>query len=129
MGGLKCFNCWWVCGGVLKQKGPAEIASFCVSDFIQGWGMQAKSNIYIFLFLMLFKGTRRWVEFKISLRNPRDGKIPLSSASSEKIANVLWKWTVSVLRSWEHGIWNHRLMQTYLQWSANLVSGDLTSID
>ena len=59
MGGLKCFNCWWVSGGVLKQKGPAEIASFCVSDFIQGWGMQAKSNIYIFLFLMLFKGMRR----------------------------------------------------------------------
>ena len=47
--------------------------------------MQAKSNIYIFLFLMLFKGMRRWVEFKISLRNPRDGKIPLSSASSKNM--------------------------------------------
>ena len=40
----------------------------------------------------------RRCEFKIFLRDPRDGKILLrSSASCSKIENVLWKCEVKVL--------------------------------
>ena len=46
----------------------------------------------IFLFLMLIKEMRRRCEFKIFLRDLRDGKILFrSSASCYKIENVLWE--------------------------------------
>ena len=60
-------------------------------DFIQGWRTRCESNISSSLFLMLIKGMRRWCEFKIFLRNPRDGKILLrSSTSCYKVENVHW---------------------------------------
>ena len=46
---------------------------------------------------MLIKGMRWRCEFKIFLRDSRDGKIILGySASCYKIENVLWKWEVEV---------------------------------
>ena len=62
------------------------------SCLMAGWNRIFCVLGFIFLFLMLIKGMRRRCEFRIFLRDPRDGKILLtSSVSCWKIENVLWE--------------------------------------
>ena len=71
--------------------GLAEIASFVFLVYSR-MGDPALVQDLIFLFLMLIKEMRRRCEFKIFLRDLRDGKILFrSSASCYKIENVLWE--------------------------------------
>ena len=51
------------------------------------------------LFLVLIEGRRRWGEFKISFRDPRDGKILLRSSTDWAVKEwrVFWEWGMGVL--------------------------------
>ena len=71
---------------------PAEIASVVFLVLFKD-GVTEWVEDFIFLFPMLIKGMRRRGEFNIFLRDPRNGKILLSSSSSSnKLENVLWSW-------------------------------------
>ena len=65
--------------------GPAEITSFmCLILFKDGGHKVGDTGLvqdFIFLFLMLIKGMRRRNESKISLRDPRDGRIHFRSST------------------------------------------------
>ena len=61
--------------------GPTEVASFVCLVLFKDGGHRVSQD-FICLFLMLIKEMRTRGEFKISLRDPRDGKILLKSSTS-----------------------------------------------
>ena len=75
---MVCEKCW--CGAESLIWG--RLKSYLVDSWFNSRMGDTKSvqNI-IFMFLMLIKGMRR-VEFKIFLRDPRDGKIFFRSSAS-----------------------------------------------
>ena len=60
---------------------PTDIASFC-SWFYSRMADAGRVQDFIFLFLVLIKELRRRDEFKISLSDPRGGRILLRSSAS-----------------------------------------------
>ena len=60
-----------------------EISSFVCLVLSKDGGHRVSPRAQL-LFLVLIKGMRRPSEFKIFLRDPRDGKIPLGSSADCK---------------------------------------------